>query len=218
MAFISFRFRAARAALAAAVLAPVWVLVSVLALAGGAAAQGYTVQPGDTLAIEVLQDSTLDRTVLVTPDGSFTFPFAGSVQAAGRTPSQIAQRLTQGIAENFATPPNVFVSVRSVRPEEPLAPEAEAAIQVYILGEVNAPGPKQMEPGVTLLQALSQTGGFTNFAATKRLQLRRTDPHTGAQSLTTINYRAIAEGARLARDVVLIEGDVILVPQRRLFE
>ena len=222
MAFFSIRFPSGRRAapLAAALLAAIWAL----AAAGVAAAQGYIVRPGDTLTIEVLEDSSLNRNVLVTPDGTFTFPFAGTVQASGRTPAQIAQRVTQGIVSNFATTPNVFVSVRSLRPEDPVLPtpppqpEPDPVIRVFMLGEVNAPGPKEMQPGVTLLQALSQTGGFTNFAATKRLQLRRTDPRTGIQSVTTINYRAIADGAALSRDVVLTDGDVILVPQRRLFE
>jgi len=145
------------------------------------------------------------------------------VQASGRTPAQIAQRVTQGIASNFAAPPNVFVSVRSLRPEDPILPGAPAqaedpVIRVYMLGEIAAPGLKELVPGTTLLQALSESGGFTNFAALKRLQLRRTNPQTGAQGVTVINYRAIANGAALSRDIVLAEGDVILVPQRRLFE
>ncbi|PWJ12876.1 polysaccharide biosynthesis/export family protein [Jannaschia seohaensis] len=199
------------ALLFAGLLALVW--------AGGAAAQGYKVRSGDTLTIEVLQDSSLNRNVLVTPDGTFTFPFAGTVRAGGRTPAEISQQLTQAIASNFAAPPNVFVSVRSLRPEDPAAQaEEEAVMLIYVLGEVNEPGPKRILPGTTFLQALSTTGGFTNFAADKRVQLRRTDPQTGAQGVTVINYRAIAAGAAMSQDIVLTEGDVILVPQRRLFE
>lgn len=190
-------------------------------LPGTAGAQGYPVRPGDVLTIEVLEDGSLDREVLVTPDGTITFPFAGTVQASGRTPAQISERVRDRIASNFVAPPNVFVSVRRLRAEDPPAPDrpGEApTVSIYMLGEVNAPGLKELTPGVTLLQALSTSGGFTDFAALKRLQLRRTDPHTGAQSVTTINYRAIADGAALSRDIVLAEGDVILVPQRRLFE
>jgi polysaccharide export outer membrane protein len=191
-------------------------------LLGGspAAAQGYVVKGGDTLRIEVLQDESLNRDVLVTPDGTFSFPFAGTVRASGRTPAQISELVAQRIAPNFASEPNVFVSVRALRPEDPFLPteQAEDIVRVYFLGEVNAPGVKELVPGITLLQALSEAGGFTNFAARKRLQLRRTDPKTGAQSVAIINYQALADGAALSRDIVLAEGDVILVPQRRLFE
>lgn len=182
------------------------------------AQQGYSIQAGDVLGIEVLEDPSLSREVLVLPDGSFSFPFAGTVQAGGRTTGQIAATLTAGIASNFATQPNVFVSVRTLRPVVPQQQGVAATISVYFLGEVNAPGLKAVVPGSTLLQVLSQSGGFTNFAALKRIQLRRTDPATQRQYVTTFNYRAIANGAVLSQDVVLAEGDVILVPQRRLFE
>lgn len=190
---------------------------------GGASAQsaGYIVRSGDTLGIEVLQDGTLNRQVLVTPDGTFSFPFVGTVQASGRTPAQISEQVAAGIASNFASPPNVFVSVVSLRPviPQPAGPAApERTISIYLLGEVVTPGLIAVAPGTTLLQALSQSGGFTNFAALKRLQLRRTDSNNGTQAVTLINYRAIANGAALSSDIVLRDGDVLLVPQRRLFE
>ncbi len=66
-------------------------------------------------------------------------------------------------------------------------------------------------------QALAESGGLTRFAADKRIQLRRTDPRSGQQSITPINYRALADGA-VMNDFPLADGDVILVPERRLFE
>ena len=85
-------------------------------------------------------------------------------------------------------------------------------------GEVATPGPKAILPGSTVLQALSQAGGFSKFAATKRLQLRRIDPQSGAEAVYPINYKALSQGATLKGNFVLREGDVILVPERRLFE
>lgn len=193
-------------------------LLICLATGAAQAQQGYTVNPGDVLGIEVLEDPSLSREVLVLPDGGFSFPFAGSIRAAGRTTDQIAASLTSGIASNFASEPNVFVSVRNLRPATPQTQVVPPSINVYFLGEVNGPGLKVVEPGSTLLQVLSQSGGFTNFAALKRIQLRRTDPATQRQYVTTINYKALSDGAALSRDVVLADGDVILVPQRRLFE
>lgn len=206
-----------------------WLAALCIVMAGlwgpGAQAQGqgYEIRPGDTLGIEVLEDASLSREVLVLPDGRFSFPFAGSVQATGRTTDQVAAALRQGIASNFANEPNVFVSVRTLRPKDPVVPRSNAPVaapvmNVYFLGEVNAPGVKAIPPGSTLLQAMSQSGGFTNFAALGRIQLRRTNPLTGQQTVNLINYKAISRGAALSQDIVLGEGDVILVPQRRLFE
>ena len=196
-----------------------------LALLGvwiGAAAwaqDSYRISPGDVLSVEVLEDSSLNREVLVLPDGSFSFPFAGTLRVSGLTVDQVQATVRQGIASNFVSPPNVFVTVRSVRPATPSGgPRAPRTIEIYFLGEVNSIGPVSIAPGTTLLQALSQAGGFTNFAALRRIQLRRTDPVTGTQYVSEINYRAISNGARLSTDITLIDGDVILVPERRLFE
>lgn len=193
----------------------------VLSLAAPAwAQQDFRVRSGDVLRIEVLEDSSLNREVLVLPDGRFTFPFAGTIQAGGQTVRQIEAALTNRIASNFATEPNVFVSVQSLRQAEEaqVAPEELVTIDIYFIGEVASPGLREVEPGTTLLQALAQAGGFTNFAATKRIQLRRTDPRTGEQRVTRINYRAIADQGLPIRDPALADGDIILVPERRLFE
>lgn len=194
-------------------------------LANVAIAQGeYVVRTGDSLRIEVLEDATLNRNVLVLPGGRFSFPFAGTVKASGRTLGQIERAVRTAIGSNFAAPPNVFVSILSLRQEEPrrevapTAPEPDPTISVFFLGEVSSPGEKTVPPGTTFLQALSRGGGFSNFAALKRVQVRRTDPHTGVEQLYTIDYNALTRGAQMRSNMVLREGDVILVPQRRLFE
>lgn len=178
----------------------------------------YLIQPGDSLAVEVLEDDTLNRTVLVTPDGRVSFPLAGTVSAAGRTVTQVARAIASGLSDDFASPPNVFVSVVGISQQldDPIG-DGETVI-VYVLGEVNAPGPKTVLEGTTVLQLMSQSGGFTPFAATRRIQLRRNDPATGQQRLFEIDYRAISRGARIVNEPVVREGDVLLVPERRLFE
>jgi polysaccharide biosynthesis/export protein len=76
----------------------------------------------------------------------------------------------------------------------------------------------QVPRGTTVLQALALSGGFTRFAATKRIQLRRTDPRSGQQNVFTIDYKAIERGESGIGNSVLADGDVIIVPERRLFE
>ena len=193
-------------------------LLAMLVTFGTASAQGnYTIKPGDTLRVEILEDANLNRQVLVLPDGNVSFPMAGSVRAGGMTTEQLERTIASRVSSNFAVPPTVYVSVASTAPVEPRTQTAVAPKMVYLVGEVNDPGPKEIEPGTTFLQLLSQSGGFTKFAATKRLQLRRTDA-SGRQRLYKINYKAISQGAEMTRDLTLYPGDVILVPERRLFE
>ena len=186
-------------------------ICAALLMAVSASAQsGYRIQPGDQLAIEVVEDPTLNRQVLVLPDGSFSFPLVGRVSTSGRTPEGVQNLLSAGLSPNFATAPTVFVSVAglSVSSAQSIANQ----IDIYVMGEVSTPGKLQVDRGTTLLQFLAESGGFTPFAATNRIQLRR-DNRT-----YVFNYRAIERGAILKTKTRLRDGDVIVVPQRKLFE
>jgi polysaccharide export outer membrane protein len=194
----------------------VLTLIAIFVASIAAAQDGYRVKAGDTLSVEVLEDPQLNRALLVTPSGTISFPFAGTLTAAGRTTDQIAANIADAIASNFATSPNVFVSVQSVAPSA-AGPATAATIDVFILGEVNNPGTVSIERGTTFLQALAQSGGFTRFAATKRVQLRRYNPATGQSAASIFNFRALSQGAAF-NDFPMADGDIILVPERRLFE
>lgn len=182
----------------------------------------YRIKAGDTLSVEVLEDQQLNRSLLVLPDGTVNFPYAGTLKAGGKTVAQVQDAIVKGITSNFASDPTVFVTVSGLRPEP--APGADGgtpgikgpAIDVYFLGELKTPGLQPVAKGTTFLQAIAQSGGFTQFAATKRIQLRRTV--NGVPKVFNLNYRALSDGAALEGDLVLRDGDVILVPERRLFE
>ena len=193
-----------------------WLLSILMLLPVAAAAQGYRISPGDVLRIEVIEDEALNRSVLVDPQGRISFPLAGTILVQGKTVTAVQSTLVANLTPNFAAPPSVFVALEQLAPErEPVEPEL---ISVFVLGEVNSPGRVELEPGATLLQAFAAMGGFSNFAATKRVQLRRTDRKTGIESVTTLNYDAMSKGLTTNATLTLHDGDVILVPTRRLFE
>ena len=194
-----------------------WLAGLLISLPILATAQGYRISPGDILRIEVVEDEALNRTVLVAPDGRISVPFAGSVRAAGRTVEAVQQILVVRLTDNFAAPPTVFVGLEQLAQVDDVEVEPEV-ISVFMLGEVGQPGLGEMEPGATVLQAFAQMGGVSAFAATKRVQLRRTDPKTGVQTVYALDYDAITRGATANATLELQDGDVILVPTRRLFE
>lgn len=202
---------ARRAPLLAALLA--LLLVPLLAVSALAQTEGgYRLRPGDVLSIEVVEDAGLNRSALIAPDGRITLPLAGSVTAAGRTVEAVQADLVQRLTGSFATAPTVFVSIDQLAQDLPATEADEVTIDIYVVGEVAGAGRLDVKPGTTVLQAFAQMGGFTPFAATKRLQLRR-----GAK-IWHLNYKAIEAGTSRAGDTMLQAGDVIVVPQRRLFE
>ena len=191
-----------------------FLLATLLALLAAplayAQSAGYRIQPGDQLAVTVLEDDTLDRQVLVLPDGRISVPLAGSVRAAGQTVESVEKAIADRLASNFAVRPSVFVSVTGVAEEGPTFP-------IYVIGQVNTPGQVEVEAGTTLLQAIALSGGLDRFAAAKRIQLRRTNS-TGQERLYLFNFNAVERGAAIQSMITMREGDVIVVPERRLFE
>lgn len=172
-------------------------------------AQEYRVQPGDTLRVEVAEDDSLNRIVLVAPDGRISLPGTGSMRASGLTIGQIQSSLASRLEASFVNKPNVFVGVEGLA-EEIIVEDPILAI--FVVGEGANVGRIELEPGTTLMQAIAQFGGFTNFAAVKRIQLRR-----GA-NLYTMDYNAILSGSNQNGMMRMQQGDVIVIPQRKLFE
>lgn len=203
-----------------AVLAVAGLLLWLACAAQGLGQMRYTVQAGDRLRIEVLEDESLNRELLVLPDGTISFPYLGALGVAGQTTDAIAKAITRGIAPQFAIRPTVNVSVRGLGRRAPAQPAAGHRIDVFLTGEIAKAGKVEVAPGTTLLQVLAQAGGVTGFAARRRIELHRHDPRTGTDRIYVFSLTgrpARGRGA-VALGTEVQAGDVILVPTRRLFE
>lgn len=199
-------------------------LTSLLALVGALAVTGvggpalaqaaYKIQPGDTLQLEVIEDPSLNRNLLVLPDGTVSVPTGGTIQVAGHTVPEVQTSIVHALTPGFASPPTVSLAVGQLAPRTQTSGTGRT-IDVYAMGEVGKPGLVAVTPGTTLLQLLAQAGGFSNFAATRRIQLHRVDT-AGRETVYLFNYDAVTAGGGPA--VFLQKGDVVVVPQRHLFE
>jgi polysaccharide export outer membrane protein len=163
----------------------------------GAAGDDYRVGPGDKLRIEVYKDQQLSQSVQVRPDGKITMPLIGDFVATGRTPIELRDGIATSLKE-YVTNPTVTVIVV----------EALAA-QVFVMGEVNHPGPMQIHGPTTILQALAMAGGFKEFANTKDVRVLRPNGGGDMQTLR-FNYRDVLAGD--AKPFFLRAGDTIVVP------
>ena len=164
----------------------------------GTPMEAYTVKPGDVLSIAVWKEPDLQGPVLVRPDGSFSFPLAGQIDARGRTVGELQQTVTDKL-KKYISDPVVTVSVSEVKGNK-----------VYVLGQVNKPGEFIVNPRVDVMQALSMAGGTTAYAALGDIViLRRTE--SGQQSLP-FHYADVARGRNLQQNIMLQAGDVVVVP------
>jgi polysaccharide export outer membrane protein len=171
-----------------------------LLLVGSALAQeaGYTVKPGDTLTISVWKEPDLQGPVLVTPDGAFSFPLVGQVDARGKTVTELQNILAAKLSK-FIADPVVTVSVQDIRGNK-----------VYVIGQVNRPGEFIVNPRVDVMQALSMAGGTTPFAALGDIIILR---RTGTQQeALRFDYTDLVKGRNLQQNIELRSGDIVVVP------
>jgi polysaccharide biosynthesis/export protein len=161
-------------------------------------AQHYLIGAEDVLDISVWKEPELSREVPVRPDGKISLPLLNDVQAVGLTPMQLADQITAGL-KKFVSSPEVTVIVKTMNSQ-----------RVYILGEVTRPGAYPLLPDMTVLQALSSGGGFTQFAKMKSIYVLRTE--NGKQQKYPFNYKDVVAGKQSDQNIILKPGDTVVVP------
>jgi len=177
-------------------------------------ANAQTLKPGDSLSITVLQDSKLDRAVVVDPRGEIAFPLAGHIRAQGMTPLALENILKSKLKSNYKDE-TLDVTVALMNAPKDI-PEDDLKPKVFITGEILKPGSYVVRQRTTLMQAISLAGGLGPYAAKRRIQIRR---RSGAEEqIFTFDYRAYEAGEALDSNITLRAGDVIMVPERGLFE
>jgi polysaccharide export outer membrane protein len=158
----------------------------------------YKINPGDIISISVWRESDLQREVLIRPDGKFSFPLAGDINAKGKSVEQVRELLTKKLSRYI---PDLVVSVSVL---------AINGNKVYVIGQVNRPGDISVNPNIDIMQALSIAGGANPFAQLNDISiLRRTE--NGLISIP-FRYSDIEKGKRLEQNIVLKAGDVVVVP------
>jgi polysaccharide export outer membrane protein len=178
-------------------------------------ASAQTLKIGDNLSISVLQDPKLDRNVVVDPGGEIAFPLAGHVRARGLTPQALENVLKSKLKGNYKDE-SLDVTVAVVNSPKEI-PEDDLKPKIFITGEVVKPGSYVVRQPTTLMQAIALAGGISPFAAKRRIQVRRRGPG-GDETIFMFNYKAYEAGTDLEGNITLHAGDVIMVPERGLFD
>lgn len=158
----------------------------------------YLIGPEDVLFIQVWKEEQLSQSVMVRADGKISLPLIDEIQAAGLTPLQLKEVLTQKFKQ-FVETPVVTVMVREAK-----------SFKVYIGGQVLKPGVYTLVEAITFLQLVPMAGGFTEWANQRKILLVRKEG--GQEKRITINYKKIISGEDLSNNVLLKPGDTIIVP------
>ena len=169
-----------------------------LVLAGETAADAYQIQPGDVLEISVWNEESMQRQVLVRPDGGLSYPLAGEVQAAGKSVGELQALVTERLTK-YIPDPVVTVSTQQL-----------SGNKVYVVGRVQRPGEFVANRYMDVVQALSVAGGMTPYAAVNKIKVLRRE--NGTLTAIPFKYGEIEKGENLEQNIILQSGDVVLVP------
>lgn len=178
-----------------------------------AIANAQSLRSGDTLEISVWQDSKLDRRVLVGPTGMISFPLAGHIRARGLTPQGLEDALRSRLQKNYTE--RLDITVALVGSKEDSRDEDQKP-RIFVTGEIKTPGSFVYRKNTTVMQAIATAGGLGVFAAKGRIQVRR--QIKGVETFFVFDYRAFESGADLTGNIDLQPNDVIIVPERGLFD
>jgi len=159
-----------------------------------------TLGPGDVFSVRVYGEDAMTGSHQVAPDGTIHFPLLGAVQVGGLEPTEVAQKIQSALVEgDLLRDPHVSVYV-----------EAYASKRVSVVGAVANPGTFALEPGMTVVQAISMAGGFSSLADRDGTVVTR---HIDKE---IIRYRVpvarVTKGQ--AEDIEVAAGDIIFVPER----
>ncbi len=165
-----------------------------------AATQNTTLGPGDIFRMEIVGEQELPKEFQVAADGTVSFPYIQDLHVQGLEPQDVAKLVRKALIEQkILTDPSVVVSVIEYRSKT-----------VTVLGQVQKPGTFPLSPGMTLLQALSMSGGFTSIAQKSRVSLSRANQ--GKAVTVIVNVESIYTGSE--QDIFLQSGDRIYVHER----
>jgi polysaccharide biosynthesis/export protein len=165
---------------------------------GTALPADYLIGPDDVLQVVFWQEKDLSAEVVVRPDGKISLPLINEVQASGTTPAQLRTAIMQAAAR-FVTDPSLTIFVKTINSRK-----------VFVMGQVNKPGPFPLNDSMTVLQMLATAGGLMEYAKGNKITVMRTEQ--GQTKSFKFNYNDVRDGKNLQQNIVLRPGDTIVVP------
>lgn len=159
----------------------------------------YVIGSGDTLQISVWKELEASVPVaVVRPDGKVTVPLIKDVEVAGLTPAQAEQRITERLTK-FIADANVTVVVATI-----------SSKKIYVIGAARKEGPLPYTYGMSVMQALSEAGGLTDYAKRKKIYILRTE--NGREYRLDFNYDEVVKGESMEQNILLVPGDTVVIP------
>jgi len=166
--------------------------------ASGIRENTYQIGPGDALEISVWKDESLNKEILVPPDGIISYPLIGEIDVTRLTVPELRDNVMKKLGEYV---PDATVTVMLLR---------ASSLTAYVIGKVNKPGQFPINMDTNVMQVLAMAGGLNPYAVPgKILVLRLKEGKTVA---LRFDYNEVKKGEGLEQNILLERGDVVVVP------
>jgi polysaccharide export outer membrane protein len=167
-------------------------------------AKSYVLQPPDEIEVHCLKVPEIHlQRQQIRPDGKVSFEGVGEIEAAGKTPEQVADSLRSKVLELYTLAGDKPIDVRVVMYRSKV---------FYVLGEVTRPGPKVYTGRDTAFSAIAAALP-TVLAWEERSQVIRPSSNKNEKpKIFELNFQKAMVKGNASKDVLLQEGDIIYVP------
>lgn len=162
----------------------------------------YLIGPGDNVNIFIWRQPELSATVPVRPDGKITTPLIEDVQAAGKTPTELARDMEE-VLSLYVRDPVVTVMVTGFR-----GPFSQ---RIRVVGEAVNPQAIAFSEHMTLLDVMVEVGGLTEFAAGNRASIVRVE--NGETRQYGVRIDDLIRRGEITANVAMLPGDVLIIPE-----
>lgn len=161
----------------------------------------YLLQPGDLVDIQVYKEEDMSRTLRISTQGYIAFPLVGNIKIANLNVSQAANKIEEQL-KSYLKNPSVSLLIKEY-----------ANKTLYVLGQVKKPSSIAIPPEktMTVLEAITSAGGFTDIAAISKVKVLRME--NGQQRSLEVDVSQITKEGNKQLDIALNPGDVVFVPQ-----
>lgn len=163
-----------------------------------------TMGPQDVFEVRVFRHEDMSKVYEVSETGTINFPEIGIVQVGGKTPAEVEQEIQSRLADGYLVNPTVSILVKEYKSKT-----------ISVLGQVRKPTTIAYAAGISIVDAISQAGGFTPMARKNAVTVTRaaaTNDDTKKTLSYTVPVESIASGK--AKPFFLRPGDTIFVPER----
>jgi protein involved in polysaccharide export with SLBB domain len=162
---------------------------------------GYAIGVADILTVNVVRPEPLLMEVTVSPDGTISFPYIGTVVVKGKTLDDVQAEMTKKLGEGYMKYPVLSVTLKESNSK-----------RFFVYGEVTTPGPYAVEENMTVLRAISMAGGFSKFGSSSRVKVLRPRAAGKGYEPVKVNIKEVMDG-HVDADVIIKPGDIVVVSE-----